>query len=150
MQTLAFKRILKNSTKPNTILYLNLHSPSALLTWSFSKPFHFQNFGFFVSLWTVFTDKHEILFYTTTFFLIRNAEYEKTLTLNVHEKSWRKTEIRMFQPHKFNQWTGFNPWRKALDLRIHILEAVTKLQGRKYQRDSKGMVIKLRLPCRSL
>lgn len=102
-------------------------------------------FVFFVSLWTIFTDKHEILFYTTTFFLIRNAEYKKTLTLNVHKKSWRKTKIRMFQPHKFNQRTGFNPWRNALDLGLYTLEAVSKLQGKKYQRDIKGMVIKLRL-----
>lgn len=56
-----------------------------------------------------------------------------------------KNEIQIFETHRVSHQTWLNQQRKALDLRGYILEAVTELQGREYERVNKRIGIKASL-----
>lgn len=145
MWIFAFKRILKIFNKTQHNFTFKPSQSFCTLNMVIFKTFSLPNFSGFLFLCGLSSQ-------TSMKFCSTPPLSSSSEMLNMR-KLWPLTsmrnhggkQIRVFQPHKFNQWTGFNPWRKALDLRLYVLEAVTELQGRKYQRDREGMVIKATL-----
>lgn len=129
------------------MFHVCLHSPSALLIWSFSKLFFFF-FPFSV---------HSLHRQASNFVLHhhfpphQNCWIWENSGLKCHEKSQRKTVADVGLKSRPFRLTGLAIGHdlinreKALDIRGYVLEAVTKLQGREYWRDSKGMFIKASL-----
>lgn len=129
MWTFAFKRLLKkNSTRPNRILNLNLHSPSVLLTRSFSKLFHFQTFLVFLFLWGL-SSQTSMKFGSTSplSFSSEMLNMRKLWPLTSTRNHGGKLKSLCFSLTSLTSGQNLILGEKH---RLYTLEAVTKLQGR--------------------